>query len=389
MKPVKVLILIDRLGRGGVAQVAMNVAFSLNRDKFEPIICTTRDKPRNGQDVLLREAGIRLVELNRQTRAQLFSWKPLLELLPDVAVLHTHSSGSNFWGRLWGTLRRVPVIVTQEHTAVAEKPHLKQWLDRALAPLSDKIITVSEYDRQEYLRREKLPPDKVETVYVGIDTNRFSTALSQAEARRQIGCPADKWVVGVIARLAPQKNHKGFLQALALLPPDLRANMRCLLVGSGDLQAELAREARRLGLAEQISFLGERRDVPVILRALDLLALPSFWECLPSVISEAMAAGCPALATAVGGVPEMIGDIGWPLVPPGDAPALAEAMTAVWQMTPAERRQKTAAGRRRAQRLFSREASVARLERLYDELLRAKRPRTAQTLVKPEFDDAI
>ncbi|HIE54959.1 MAG TPA: glycosyltransferase, partial [Chromatiaceae bacterium] len=283
MKPAKVLILIDRLGRGGVAQVAMNVALSLNRDKFEPIICTTRDKPRNGQDILLREAGIQLVELNRQTRAQLFSWKPLLELLPDIAILHAHSSGSNFWGRLWGTLYHVPVIVTQEHTAVAEKSRPKQWLDRGLTPLSDKIITVSDYDRQEYIRRENLPPDKVETVYVGIDMNRFSAAMSQSEARRQIGCPANKWVVGVIARLAPQKNHKGFLQALALLPPGLRANMHCLLVGSGALQADLTREARQLGLAEQISFLGERQDVPVILRALDLLALPSYWECLPSV----------------------------------------------------------------------------------------------------------
>ena len=381
MKPVKLLILIDRLGRGGVAQVAMNTALSLNRDKFEPIICTTRDKPRNGQDVALREAGVQLVELNRQTRAQIFSWKPLLNLLSGVDIMHTHSSGSNFWGRLWGTLYRVPVIITQEHAAVAEKPRFVQWLDRRLAPFSDKIITVSEYDRREYIRREKLPPDKVKTVYVGIDTAKFAPVLPQAEARRQIGCPADKYVVGIIGRLAAQKNHTGFLQALTLLPPDLRAEIHCLMVGSGDLEAELRRQVQALGLQDQVVFLGERTDVPVILRALDLFALPSHWECLPSVLSEAMASQCPVVATAVGGVPEIIGNTGWPMVEPGDPAALAQAITEVWQMPPAKRDRMTEIGRQRIINQFGKEQATAEIEALYDSLLARLPERELNTAV--------
>lgn len=376
MKPKKVLILIDRLGQGGVAQVAMNVALVLDRDKYEPIICTTRDKPRNGQDEVLLKAGIQLLELNRQSRLQLSSWKPLAKLLPEVTVLHTHSSGSNFWGRLWGTLYGVPVIITQEHMAVAEKKKPTRLLDRILARFSDKIITVSKYDQQQYQQEEKLPADKLETVYVGIDADRFSTKLSKAEARKKLEIPDNKWVIGVVARLVPQKNHEGFLKALTLLPDDLKANVHCLFVGNGDLKETLARQADQLGFGEQISFLGERQDIPDILRALDLLTLPSVWECLPSVISEGMAAGCPVVATDVGGVPEMINAVGWPLVPPGDVSALAEAIKEVWQMDSAEREQKIAKGRQHVLAYFNRDASVAHLERLYDSLIQAKQPQS-------------
>ena len=372
MKPKKVLILIDRLGQGGVAQVAMNVALVLDRDKYEPIICTTRDKPSNGQDEVLLNAGIQLLALNRKSRLQLSSWIPLVKLLPEITVLHTHSSGSNLWGRLWGTLYRVPVIVTQEHKAVVEKKKPTRLLDRFLAHFSDKIITVSKYDQQQYQQAEKLPADKLETVYVGIDTDRFSTNLSKADAQKKLGIPENKWVIGVVARLVPQKNHEGFLKALALLPDELKANVHCLFVGNGDLKDSLADQAKELGFGDQLSFLGERQDIPDILRAMDLLALPSFWECLPSVISEGMSAGCPVVATDVGGVPEMINAVGWPLVPPGDEAALAEAITEVWRMSAEEREQKIAKGRQHVLKFFNRDASVAHLERLYDSLIEEK-----------------
>lgn len=369
MKPKKVLILIDRLGRGGIAQVAMNVALTINRDKYEPIICTTRDTPRNGQDELLRNAGVHLVELNRQTRLQMFSWKPLLDLLPEVTILHSHASGSNFWGRVWGSMYRVPIVITQEHAAVTEKKRVSRILDRGLAPLSDKILTVSQYDQVQYVEQQKLPPNKVETVYVGIDLDKFTVRESKKEARAKIGFAKDKWLIGMIARLAPQKNHNGFFEALTLLPQEIKSNMHCLLIGSGDLKGELEQKASKLGLKDSISFLGERSDIPDVLTALDLFVLPSFWECLPSVVSEAMAMECPVVATRVGGVPEMIGDVGWPLVEPNDTAALSQAILDVWQLSPEERKCRVTAGRQRVEEVFNLKTAVIRLEALYDSLL--------------------
>src|SRR5690606_28090569 len=121
-----------------------------------------------------------------------------------------------------------------------------------------------------------------------------------------------------IARLFPQKNHQGFLEAVTLLPEALRTQIHCLFVGSGELETQLRELVQARGLQDTVSFLGERTDIPTILCGSDLMVLPSLFECLPSVISEAMAAECPVIATAVGGVPEMLAGVGWPLVQPGD-----------------------------------------------------------------------
>lgn len=369
MKSVKVVILIDRLGRGGIAQVAMNTALTLDRTRFEPILVTTRDKPRNGQDEILRKAGVQLLELDRRSRLQFWSWRPLWEILPTVTILHAHATGSNFWARFWGRLFNVPLIVTQEHTIADEKSLIAHYIDRIFSRFSDKIVTVSVFDRERYIEHEKLPAAKVTALYVGIDVTRFDQLIAKIEARRQIGLPETKLVIGVVGRLAPQKNHIGFLKALKLLPEALQKEVHAVLVGSGDLEAKLRQEVRALGLEDQVVFLGERTDVPVVLHALDLLVLPSHWECLPSVLSEAMVSRCPIVATAVGGVPEIIGNTGWPLVPPGDTNALAQAMAKVLQMPPARREQMTEASRQRIISNFSKEQSINQLEELYESLL--------------------
>ena len=140
-------------------------------------------------------------------------------------------------------------------------------------------------------------------------------------------------------------------------------------MGSGDLEAELRWQVQALGLQDQVVFLGERTDVPVILRALDLFVLPSHWECLPSVLSEAMASRCPVVATAVGGVPEIIGNTGWPLVESGDPAALAQAITEALQMPPAKRDHMTEISRQRIINQFGKERSTAEIEALYESLL--------------------
>ncbi|MCB8950131.1 MAG: glycosyltransferase [Ardenticatenaceae bacterium] len=371
MAPTKVMFLVDRLGRGGVAQVVTNVALALDRDKFEPVICVTRDKPAYGQDDLLRRAGVTVIELKRSSRFQLSVWKKLWQSLAGVTILHTHLSGSNFWGRLWGTLRRVPIIITQEHAPAYEKEWYEHLVDRSLSPFSDRIISVSEFDRQKYIELEKIPPEKIETLYVGIDIDKFAAKVTRPFAKHELGLPTDKQIVSVVARLFPQKNHQGFLEALTQLPPEQLAEVHCLFIGSGPLEAQLKSEVARLDLQETITFLGERTDVPQLLAASDMLVLPSHFECLPSVISEAMAAGCAVVATAVGGIPEMLEGVGWPLVPPGDVSALAEAITCVLELPEAERQRLVARGKEVVQARFSKDQSVQKTQQLYERMLAA------------------
>lgn len=366
---ITILFLIDRLGRGGAAQVVVNLALGLDRDKYSPLVCVTRKEPAYGQDKMLTDAQIPLIELNRSSRKQLGSWKKLWEILPEVDILHCHESGSNFWGRLWGSIYRVPIVITHDHTAADEKPQFVHWSDRLMSPFSDQIITVSQHDRNLSIDYEKLPPEKVASIYNGIDVNRFSKEISQVEARQLSGLSQDKYLIGIIARLAPQKNHKALLEALNKLPENILSNMECLIIGTGDLESTLRQQVHELGLDDKVFFLGERTDVPTILHAIDVLTLPSFWECLPIVLLEALAVGCPVVASSVGGVPEILAEIGWPMIDPEDSNSLASAIEEVICLPNEQKLKLQENGRKLVRTQFSREANVAQVEQLYKDLL--------------------
>lgn len=369
MQPHKVLFLIDRLGRGGAAQVVVNVAMSLNRERFSPMICLTRNLPMNGYDEVLRKAGVPLICLKRKSSLDVFSWKPLWKILPTIKILHSHESGSNFWGRIWGPIFKVPIIITQDHTASDEKIVISRICDRILSSLSDRIIAVSEHDRELLIHYEKLPPNKVVTLYNGIDFNKFDCKFDKDEARRKANLPEGQYLMAIVARLFPQKNHRGFFAALKLLPEEVTAKSLCLIVGGGELEIQLRKDVQKLGLQKLVSFLGERTDVPIILRALDLLVLPSDWECLPMIVLEALASKCPVVATAVGGIPEILSLVNWPTPEPRNPLALAEAIKVVFQMTEEEREQIAEFGRQTIIQKFSKESCVMELEKLYDSLL--------------------
>ncbi len=194
--------------------------------------------------------------------------------------------------------------------------------------------------------------------------------MTQREARERADLPRTGRLIAVIARLVPQKNHMGFLEAVAALPPSLRHDLNCVLVGDGYLEKPLRSRAEALGIGDQISFLGIRDDVDTLLRAADMMVLPSNWECLPITVLEALASGCPIVATAVGGVPEVLGRVGWPLVEPGDPQALRKAIEEVFYMPDDERRARAEAGTRLVEERFSRERLVAGVEAVYDDALR-------------------
>ena len=368
-RKTSILFLIDRLGRGGAAQVVINLALGLDRDKYSPMVCVTRKEPAYGQDKMLTDAQIPLIELNRSSRKQVGSWKKLWEILPEVDILHCHESGSNFWGRLWGSIYRVPIVITHDHTAADEKPQFVHWSDRLMSPFSDQIITVSQHDRNLSINYEKLRPEKVTSIYNGIDINRFSMDINQVEARQLSGLSQGKYLIGIIARLAPQKNHKTLLEALSKLPDDILANMECLIIGTGDLEDTLRQQVCELGLDDKVIFLGERTDVPIILHGIDVLTLPSFWECLPIVLLEALAVGCPIVASPVGGVPEVLKEAGWPMVDPEDSSALASAIQEVLCLPNEEKLTLQENGRKLVRTQFSREANVTQVEQLYKNLL--------------------
>jgi len=178
--------------------------------------------------------------------------------------------------------------------------------------------------------------------------------------------PAVPQTVLTVARLDPQKGLHDLVAAAALVP-----EARVMVVGEGPERRALETRIAHLGLGDRVHLLGFRSDVPDLLAGSDLFVLPSLFEGLPLSILEAMAAGKPVVATAIGGNDEAVVDGATGLlVPPGDPRALADAIRALLR-DPERRRRLGEAGRRRAEAEFSAPAMVRRVAAVYDELLAA------------------
>jgi glycosyltransferase involved in cell wall biosynthesis len=192
-------------------------------------------------------------------------------------------------------------------------------------------------------------PRRVVVIPNGIDLERFDPARhDRAAARAALGLGPDDFAVGAVGRLAPEKDLGHLLQALRLLvdrDAAARRQVVALLVGpDGGARGALEAETRALGLTDRVRFLGPQADVPVVLRALDVFALTSRYEGVPLALLEAMAMGLPAVATAVGSIPEVVdGNAYLVLEPTGTAAALGELLH-----DPALRRRLGQRGRRRA-----------------------------------------
>ncbi|MBE9531204.1 MAG: glycosyltransferase, partial [Proteobacteria bacterium] len=187
-------------------------------------------------------------------------------------------------------------------------------------------------------------------------------------ARESIGLPKDKVLIGTISRLATQKGHCYLFEAFKILKARV-PGLSLVIAGDGPLKDELAELVRSLGIADDVIFLGARRDVSSILKALDLYVLPSLWEGLPMALLEAMATSLPVVATRVSGVPEVIeDDVSGMLVEAKDAKAFAAAMERVLvDSALAQRLGKSA--RETIEERFSATAMVNSMAELYLEVL--------------------
>jgi glycosyltransferase involved in cell wall biosynthesis len=277
--------------------------------------------------------------------------------LRGIDVVHTHAHFSvNVAARIAGRLASARVLAHMHiENAFRAGPtrHLQVALDNATARLCFAIVAVSDATRAA-LVRQGYPADRVVTVRNGIDA---------AEPTQPVRL-ADGPTVLEVARLAEVKGQRVLLAALR----DVDATavlVGCDLERGGAYEAELRREAERLGVAERVVFAGQRDDVPGLLAGCDVLCLPSTAEGLPLVVLEAMAQAKPVVATAVGGTPELVvdGETGL-LVPPGDARALAEALGTVIADRELARRLGDA-GRRRVLAEFSLSAMTDRVLGLY------------------------
>lgn len=327
---VRVLYLIVDLTVGGAEDHLLSLARNIDRTRFLPFVCCIGRKGPIGAEI--EAAGVPVEELGKLRKGgfdrEIVHRIRALIRRERIDLVHAHMYHANLYGRLAAFREGVPAVISVHNTYVRPKI-LRRVLNGWLARRTPFVLAGSEAIRDDIVRFDRVPPGKIRVVPYGVDVEKFNSALSRDEARERLGLPADRFLVGTVGRLEEQKGQKYLIEAVGRLRRE-RKEMTLAIVGSGREEDRLRDQATREGIGDAVLFLGTRRDLPELFRAMDVFAFPSLWEGFPIALLSAMAAGLPVIVTPVGGVPEVVKDgINGLIVPAGDPFALAEAIRKV------------------------------------------------------------
>jgi glycosyltransferase involved in cell wall biosynthesis len=344
-RPIKILRAITRLNIGGPAIHVILLARALNDGtRFASTLVTGTTAPHEGDMLDLAHARsvepVVLSALGREVSPldDLVSLAHMVQLVrrlkPDI--VHTHMAKAGTVGRLAARMCRVPLIVHTYHGHVFHsyfsptRTRIFLTIERALGLATNRIIVVGDGQRDEIASYGVAPLRKLTTIRLGLELDQFLEAeRHRGELRRELGIGADTPLVGIVGRLVPIKAPELFLHA-ALEVRDALPDTRFLIVGDGERRHDLEQLVDHLGLKASVRFLGWRRDLARVYADLDVVALSSLNEGSPVVLIEALASARPVVATAVGGVPEVVlhGQTGL-TVPVSDVSALGQAILAL------------------------------------------------------------
>ena len=278
-----------------------------------------------------------------------------------IEVLNPHSSRDSWLVGMAGRLAGTPYIVRTRHFDI---PIHNLWLSRqAYTRLCDHLLTTSPKITANLQALFQLQPNQVSTIPTGIDLERFHPQGPKAELGPSTP-NARRPKIGVIAIIRSAKGHAVLLEAARLLRAGgLDADY--YFVGDGPSRGPLDQKIREWELEDCVTFTGFRNDIPEVLRALDLLVIPSLHEGIPQVGLQALAAKTPVVGSDVGGIPTIIrpGETGR-LTPPGNAPALAQAIRDVFS-NPGKTRLFAEQGRRLIEANHSLDRMLDQLEEVY------------------------
>jgi glycosyltransferase involved in cell wall biosynthesis len=336
----RVVRLITRLNIGGPAIHTILLTAGLDRSRFDSLLVTGAETPTEGNMLPLAErVGVRplsIPELGRAVRPgqDLVAFARVVRLLrrSRPAIVHTHMAKAGAIGRVAARLAGVPVVVHTYHGHVFhsyfDSLRTAAFLtaERLLGRWSDALIAVGDRQRAEIAAYGIGSASKLVAVPLGLELEPFLEPTARGTLRSALGLGATTPLVGIVARLVPVKDHETFLEAAALVHRE-HPDVRFAIVGDGECRQALEGRARSLGLDGVVHFLGWRRDLAAVYADLDVVCLSSLNEGSPVALIEAMAAARPVVATAVGGVPEVVRDrISGHLVPARRPDAMAQAI---------------------------------------------------------------
>lgn len=388
---------ITQMDGGGSARNTLLTVIGHDRDRFRVGLAYGRPAERSEADAVqlatdlegLQAAGVALFEvpclirevrLFQDARATLALWRVFRRERPDI--VHTHTSKAGAIGRVAAWLAHVPIVIHTPHGHIfygyygRVMSRVIRLAERALARITDRIVTLTDRGAKEHVQYRIADPDKFVTIPSGISLSAFRTVRTDpAMKRKQLGLPPEGPVIGTVGRLVPIKGHEWLLKAAPRVLAEF-PHVTFVFLGEGPLLGWLQQLAGKLGIGGHVMFLGARQDVPECLAMFDVFVFPSLNEGMGRALVEAMAMGVPAVATNVGGIPDVVvdGETGL-LVPPLDDAALADALLGLLR-DPVRRQAYGQAARRRMDERVDVTTMVRAIDRLYDVVWHEKHPST-------------
>jgi glycosyltransferase involved in cell wall biosynthesis len=382
MNKVKVAQIVPMLSPGGAERVAVHIARGLNRRRYEPLVISFTGRVGCDLDYMLEDAGIEVRYLGKHPGFDYRVYGRLDAVLKECEpdVIHTHLHVLRYALPSMLLMKRVAMVHTVHNLAEREIEPRARLIQRYALTHGVKPVAVAEEVAASLgtlygIHRCRVISNCIPTdLYANPQTPR-------KEWRAKQGFKDSDVLFVCVARFASQKNHALLLKSFAQGPAsDLRAHL--VLVGEGDLRADLEEQAKKLNLAGKVHFLGLRSDIPDVLAAMDVFVLSSDYEGNPLSVLEAMASGLPIVSTAVGGVPKLFeaGNEGF-LVPPGDFQGLAKSMNSLLKYEAARQSMGEAAASH-ARKKFDVSNMVRAYEEVYEDQLALSQLRNARSLFR-------
>lgn len=359
---IKVLHIIHTLEIGGAEKLLLSTVAEMKK-KMNVKICSMY-----GNDELydsFKSLNIEIFRLNFRSKFNpLIIWKiyQLIKLTrPDL--IHTHLFFATFYGMITANLCRVPVIVTEHNESNWQSKNiLLKIANRFNARNCTRMIAVSNKVKSTLIERSKVHSSKITVINNCISIQNFNHKKGESRSY-----PDNELIIGTVARFDFRKGIDVLLNAIAYIKPQVN-EVKCILVGDGKEKAHLRQLVKELNIEKNVEFAGMQEDILPFLKKMHMFVLPSRTEGFGIAILEAMAAGCPIIASNVGGIPEIIeNEVNGLLVQPDDNIALANAILRLNNRDFAKRISQNAYDL--VQKKFSGKSYISKLKREYSKAL--------------------
>ena len=370
VRPVRVGYCIDSFDVGGTELNAVRTVEALDLQRFQ---VTVFHLHRTGPLRARYEAlGLRLVHLpigrlySPRTAGQGVRFLRLLRR-ERIEVVHTHDVYTNIFAVPWARLAGCRVIASRRWLDAIPRAGLLP-LNRCSYRFAHRVVVNSSVVARLMIETERVPAARVVELPNFLEERAFHHVAVKLRSARRLswGVPQGAFLIGTVARLAPVKNHAMVLRALQRLDEDVHL----VLIGAGPSRRALEDLARELRVDRRVHFTGQLVEAENLHQFFDVSVLCSHSEGFPNAVIEALAAGCPVVATPVGGIPEVVSDRQTGLLVPVDQPEALAASVQELRRDAGLRQRLSEAGPARARSKYHQTQVIARLEALYQELVR-------------------